>query len=274
MEQAIMSSEELRKMQLIQLDMLKDFDRVCRKNNIKYIIDAGTLLGAVRHGGFIPWDDDIDIRMLRSEYEKFCLIAPKELDASIFFQSNKTDKYYPWLYAKLRRQGTKAVRVGQEHLKMHAGMFIDIFPCDGVPRNKVSRMIRNFINMLCRKILYARVRKKAADTIIKRFFWTCVSIIPMCIPHGVVKIISKIFDEKKCDKVGCIGWYDKKESDGFKKEWLVDTIEITFEGSKFFAPKDYDGFLKYSYGENYIMPPDIKWQKPCSPLSSYSFGDE
>ena len=273
-EKLVMSSEDLRKMQLIQLNMLIEFDKVCRKYNIKYILDAGTLLGAVRHSGFIPWDDDIDVRMLRSEYEKFCSIGAKDLEDNIFFQSNKTDKHYLWIYSKLRKKGTKAIRVGQEHLKMKSGMFIDIFPCDGVPNNRILLKMRNIIATVCRKILYARVGKCSADTKKERFFWKCVSVIPKVIPHMIIKILSKCFDEKKCNKFGCMGWHAPKDNNGFKKEWFTELIDVSFEGYNFLAPRDYDGFLKYSFGEDYMTPPPLEKQKATSPLSFYSFDDK
>ena len=74
----VLTTSDLENMHKIQLNMLIEFDKICRRNNIKYILDAGTLLGAVRHKGFIPWDDDIDVRMLRDDYEKFCVVANKE----------------------------------------------------------------------------------------------------------------------------------------------------------------------------------------------------
>ena len=87
-----MHETDLRKMQLIQLEMLTEFDRICRKYEIEYFIIAGTLLGAVRHGGFIPWDDDVDVAMKREEYEKFCKICGKELSSKgIFLQNYHTD---------------------------------------------------------------------------------------------------------------------------------------------------------------------------------------
>ena len=118
----VLNEEETRKMHNIQLEMMIELDKICRKHNIKYILEGGSLLGAVRHKGFIPWDNDMDVRMLRPDYERFCEIANKELPQGIFFQSYNTDPGYPWLYGKLRKQGTKAVRLGQDRLKMESGI--------------------------------------------------------------------------------------------------------------------------------------------------------
>ena len=127
--------EEFRRMQLLELELLIELDRVCRAHDIKYCIICGTLLGAVRHKGFIPWDDDADIGMLREEYEKFKQVA-NELDQEIcFFQDHSTDPEYRWGYGKLRKTGTRFIRAGQEHLKCQTGVFIDIFPMDDIPKS-------------------------------------------------------------------------------------------------------------------------------------------
>ena len=104
-------------MQMIQLEMLAEVDRICRKCNIHYNIIAGTLLGAVRHGGYIPWDDDADVAFLRPEYEKFRIACETELDGERFyFQDHRNTKGYRWGYGKLRRKGTLFVREHQEHM--------------------------------------------------------------------------------------------------------------------------------------------------------------
>lgn len=105
MEVHHLTDSELRQVQLIQLEMLKEVDRICRLCNIRYNIIAGTLLGAVRHKGYIPWDDDADVAFLREEYEKFRTACEKELDHSRFyFQDHRNTTGYRWGYGKLKKR--------------------------------------------------------------------------------------------------------------------------------------------------------------------------
>ena len=130
-EKKIMPKEDLRKLQLIELEMLLEVDRICRENKIRYMISSGTLLGAVRHKGFIPWDDDLDTYMLREDFEKFCEEWNKDADKDKFFlQTYKTDPEYRWGYAKIRRKGTEYLRDGQEAIKCMSGVSMDIFILD------------------------------------------------------------------------------------------------------------------------------------------------
>ena len=151
-------NDTLRQIQMIQLELLVEVDRICKKCRIKYNIIAGTLLGAVRHGGYIPWDDDADVAFLRSEYERFRQAVKTELDDTRFyFQDNRRTKGYRWGYGKLRRKNTLFLREYQEHMPYKQGIFIDIFPLDGVPDNYILRSIKNFECFCVRKILWSKV---------------------------------------------------------------------------------------------------------------------
>jgi lipopolysaccharide cholinephosphotransferase len=270
--QKVMTPEELRKMQLIQVDILTEFDRVCRENNITYILDAGTMLGAARHKGFLPWDDDIDIRMLRSEYDRFSEIADKELGNGVYFQTYKNDKYYPWLYSKLRMSGTRAVRVGQENIPMKDGVWVDIFPCDGVPSNAKEFRKRSRAALICRKILYARVARDSAGKLSQRLFWKCVCLIPKSVAYRVAENLSRKYNETNCTKVGSLGWHAAKDTNGFDIKWFQELTDVEFEGKMCMAPKDWDGFLRHSFGDDYMTPPPTSMQKASSPLSYYDLG--
>lgn len=132
-------STEMKKVWAVELDLLAELDRVCKKYNIKYCADGGTLLGAVRHKGFIPWDDDLDIAMLRTEFEKLNEVAPKEFQSPYFWQTEETDPGSARGHAQLRNSNTTSlIRVEYEHQRhnnFNQGIFIDIFPFDTVTEN-------------------------------------------------------------------------------------------------------------------------------------------
>ena len=122
--------DELGQAKLVMLKLLRVFDDICRKNNLKYWLDGGTLIGAIRHNGFIPWDDDIDVAMLSDDYEKFIEIAQQELPDDVFLQTRKTDKEYPLYITKLRDKYSTYEEQNVARLNCHKGIFIDIFPMD------------------------------------------------------------------------------------------------------------------------------------------------
>ena len=123
-------NEKRKKVWAVELELLQKFDEVCRKYNLTYYAYYGTLLGAVRHQGFIPWDDDIDVVMFREDYEKLQAVAPEEFREPYFFQNSYTDQML-WFFSKLRDSRTTAIEFPARNL--HQGIFIDIFPLDDVP---------------------------------------------------------------------------------------------------------------------------------------------
>lgn len=134
-----MEKELLRKVQLTQLEIAKEIRRVCEENGIRYYLAAGTFLGAVRHGGFIPWDDDMDIGMLREDYEKFCRIAPEKLKPEYTFQNWYTDPNYSLPFGKVLKRNTLYLEGKKSRQLKENGFYVDIFPVDNVPQEKESR---------------------------------------------------------------------------------------------------------------------------------------
>ncbi|MFK5915359.1 MAG: LicD family protein [Woeseiaceae bacterium] len=126
----MIETETLRKAQFIMLDMLIEFDAICKKHHLQYWLDSGSLLGAVRHQGFIPWDDDIDLSMPVEDYNKFIKIAESELSSEIFFQTSQTDMNFKFDYIKLRSNKASIVEFHEKdkNINYHQGVFVDIFP--------------------------------------------------------------------------------------------------------------------------------------------------
>jgi len=133
-------SSDMKAVWAVELDLLYQFQKVCKKYKLTYFADGGTMLGAIRHNGFIPWDDDIDVMMMRSEYEKLCEIAPCEFESPYFFQTEYTDPSSLRGHAQLRNSLTTAILKEESDVSrfFNQGIFIDIFPIDSVPDNKVD----------------------------------------------------------------------------------------------------------------------------------------
>ena len=273
-----LTPEEFRKMQLLQLDMLVELDRICRKYDINYCISFGTLLGAVRHKGYIPWDDDADVCMLREDYERFKKVS-NDLNQDIcYFQDHDTDSEYRWGYGKLRRTGTVFVRAGQEHLKCKTGVFIDIFPLDDVPKSIPAQILQDFHCYCMRKTLWSEVGKHDT-TGFKKYWFTLLSKIPPQKVFDWMECYIKKSSNEKSNGVRvlmfpAIGHLYRKNPIsvryGMPKKWFLERAEYEFEGKRLFGTKDFDAFLKYTYGDYMTLPPEDK-REPHAPVSSYQF---
>ena len=134
-------SRKMKELWAIQLDLLVEFDRICRKHRIPYTVSGGTLLGTIRHNGYIPWDDDIDLELLREDYDRFLAVAPAELSAPYFLQTEKSDPGYIGPNAKLRNSATAAILKKEKNRKygFNQGVFIDLFPLDTVVSDPALR---------------------------------------------------------------------------------------------------------------------------------------
>lgn len=258
----IINEDLRRKLQLVQLELVIELDRICRKNNIEYFLDSGTLLGAVRHKGFIPWDDDLDIGMLREDYERFLKIAPKDLEKEYFLQTWYSDENYGLPFAKIRKNNTIYMEGTAENVKAHAGIYIDIFPYDNYGNSKLKQgyhlsLIRRMIAVKCgykqwREFSSSKIRAK--KTLI---------YIPIRLASA---LFTKIFLIKKYEEIARkyngIQTEDVFENSSanygkwvIDKENLAETIEMEFEGVKLRVPKGYDQYLTRIYGDYMQLPP-------------------
>ena len=276
--QKVIQGEDFRRMQLLQLDMMVELDRVCRKNNITYQIWAGTQLGAIRHKGYIPWDDDADIVMLREEYEKFRKVAYQLNPDICFFQDHYNDPEYRWGYGKLRRTGTKYIRLGQEHIKCKTGVFVDIFPHDDIPTTIPGQMLQDFHCFVIRKIMWAEVGKYNEKGF-KKWLYFLLSKIPVDFAFNQLEWYAKKSRNDSPNKVRTLCYtsigklyykHSLKDRYGMPKKWFLRTKEFDFEGKKLMGLLDYDEYLRFSYGDYMKLPPEEK-RIQHAPVSDFEF---
>lgn len=258
-----MDIQTLDSVKRLELKILKYVDRICRANGLKYYLIGGTLLGAIRHKGFIPWDDDIDIVMFREDYNKFLDIV-NQGDNTYFVQNTKSDPNYTRYITKIRLNDTLFVEESSKNLLMHQGIFIDIFPLDKIvlPINE-KRIVRRIY--IANKIL--RVQKiKIGVTEGRTIFLTkrneLVKFLLKGIPSNLftkwVDFIYTLDNNKDTDLItnfsSQYGW--RKQS--FNIDVFGEGTYLEFEGHQFMAPAKWEIILKSLYGDYMKLPPEEK----------------
>ena len=269
-----LNDNELKKLHNDLLPILLELDRICKKHNIRYFLSSGTLLGAVRHKGFIPWDDDIDVEMMREDYNKFCEICKLELNHEKFFlQTQSNDKNYNWVYGKLRLKNTEYIRSGQTHLKQKTGIFIDIFPLDKVKNNRTSQYLIATGCGICRSILWSCVGAKNSKTWFQRLKYRMLSIIPRSFAINLYKGFSELYNNTDAEYRAS---YNMKLNDRkcyiYKNEWYEDILYMEFEGYKLPIPIGYKDILEMYYGD-YMKIPEKNQRKGNSDAYYIKFSD-
>ena len=266
-EKIVLDSETLRNLQLVELELLQEFDRICRKHGIPYCIIAGTMLGAVRHGGFIPWDDDADVALLRDDYERFRAVCEKELDpAKYYFQDHVVTPGYRWGYGKLRRANTLFLREHQEHMPYDQGVFIDVFPLDAVPESHAGRALKNFQCFCLRKVLWSPVGAVACKKTLTRAWFGLLARIPQ---KTVYRWLDSLIDKARGTEsrwVRILMFPTPNREYGYLREWYENRKPITFEGIEFSGVDDASSYLTFKFGNYMELPPE--GQRKTHPVTS------
>ncbi len=260
-----MEQAELREVQAALLEIAKELKRVCDLCGIRYFMDSGTLLGAIRHGGFIPWDDDMDFGMLREEYEKFVEIAPGLLGKNYFLQTWDSDPQFPRAYAKLRKIGTVYEEALTEGLLTHNELCIDIFPFDHYPDSFLRRGVHRRKIMLFRyayllskgvkpwktyssPLMSIAVRMKSLPVMLYSRMHTAEDIKDMYAKEAV--LYNSVETAWLCEQAGNAAFGRQIVPAGC----FASMVTHSFEDTEFPMCGDYDTFLRCYYGE-YMVPP-------------------
>ena len=251
-----MDKEVLRKLQLTQLEILKVFDRFCREHQLKYSLYAGTLLGAVRHKGFIPWDDDLDVCMSRNDYEKLLVLWQKHTPEGYILQNKDNSKYFDQSFSKIRKDHTTFLEQEWQVGNHHTGIFIDVFPIDRIPDSKIEKWIFKWrcmkYQLLCREFVPPK-----ANTLIRFSSMVILKTIP----------VKKRADERRklLNKIKSVDENHNFETVGietmsslgkpFSSDMLDGFIDLQFEDGKFMCCQGWDDHLKRKFGDYMQLPP-------------------
>lgn len=262
------TKENIRQLQETMLNILIEFDSACRKMGLKYTLSGGTLLGAVRHGGFIPWDDDIDVAMLREDYEIFLHQGQKYLPDHLFIQHYETDPNYPHNFIKLIDTRTTLVEYVTSNVDMKKCVFIDIFPIDRIPRSRFLRFIDRQLlafSYFTRKSLTLKYRQPgtpAVQRIMAALLYPLALIIGnQRLNRWETAVKTKYNNRSNCEYTYADNsiLYARKLEDSMIMpiHLFYELEEIDFEGHSFMAIKNRDLYLRKVYGDHYMeLPPE------------------
>ena len=248
----------------IQLNILLEVAAFCDKNNIKYFLTAGTLIGALRHKGFIPWDDDIDLVMLRPDYERFIAEFNTRPMANTFKVVSPQNNNYPYAYAKVMDTSTVFIENSALFKQFPMGVNIDLFPLDFLTDNYASAQ-----TLLRQVYRYNRLLGIKSISLDKQRSWykqTCLILLkgilkPFTInwlTQRINKLAQKYVSQTTSKYVGQIVLEAKGEREIVERAWFDSCVPVPFEGHSFAAPVGYDQYLKRLFGDYMQLPPKEK----------------
>lgn len=255
-----MRSLDLKEIQTIELNLMIELDEICRKHDINYCIMYGTLLGAVRHQGFIPWDDDMDIIVDRENYDKLINILNSNPRPDRFIQNTGNDKYFEFPITRYCRKNTLCIANERRKLKSQKYIYVDIFPCDNLPDDELeaAKQIKRIEKI--RKTIYNKMNYKYKHRTIFGYALTyfnafITAIIPLKYLVNKLEKEMKKYNNTDTKRIANFITVYKYENDTFFKNVLFPAIDINFDGHNFKTVKNTDIVLKQLYGDYNQLPP-------------------
>ncbi|MBR3593576.1 MAG: LicD family protein [Clostridia bacterium] len=250
-------------LQTTLLDILKVTNETLVKHGIKPFLIAGSCIGAVRHGGIIPWDDDIDIGLFREDYEKAREILINELPDGYVYCDERTEKDYPYSFGKVRKKGTAFVHGGDMHLDIHQGIYMDVFPFDPIPDSREEFLpvykkcvaLKKRVDLKCMSYKkHGRLRPLPQLPLI---FLGHLFINKKRTEKKLHALITKHSSRKDTKYLfNFLSIYGEKER--IEREWFAEVREVDFDGVTAYIPEGYDPYLTFLYGDYMTPPPEDK----------------
>ena len=257
----------LRKLQLVQVEILEIIDSISKKNNINYSLYAGSLLGAVRHGGFIPWDDDLDVCMLRKDYNKFVDVWSKETHNGYILQNKENTPTFTQSFTKIRKESTTYIQYEWEKGLYDTGIFVDVFPIDRLPDSKIKRML--FFWNCMRYQLYTREFAPPKSNFLIRFGSRLLLLFSDKNSRSRKRkvLLSKITKYNENNSLELLSIESMSRMRVTLPCDLLDFfVTIQFENSKYMCVKEWDVYLKQTYGNYMELPPVVERTWTHSPI--------
>ncbi len=271
-----MTNSKLRKVQLTELKILEKVDEICKNNNINYFLIGGTLLGAVRHKGFIPWDDDIDIGMLREDYEKFINVCLKNgaLGKDYYLHCNESDDNYFIPFIKVKKNNTTFNEKSLENINTHKGIFLDIFPYDNVPKPRsFCEKLQAIIVRSTSDAIYLKYKVYKLRTMRRKIFVVVFSLFSVRQLKKINKFFSCIYNKKNTDYIISLAGSSGYEDEILLKRKVFPLKKIEFENKMFYAMNDNVYYLSKLYGNYMKLPPKNERRTHMPTYISFTEGE-
>ena len=264
-----MKKLSLKESQGLQIELMKQIHNVCEINGITYYLIAGSCLGAIRHGGFIPWDDDIDIGMMRSDYEKFIQVFSSSMNEEKYhLQNYRTEPKVHFALSRICIKGTYYYNEKTEKMDINHSAYIDLFPLDNVPDNSISRKIQHYCYYLLKLLIVSRTQKfqKKKSIIFFSFMRLIAKLFPLNTLHKYRDYIMSLYKNNQTKCVCSIASKYSHKKQTISRKIYGNPHKVKFEDTYFNVPENTDAYLRQLYGKNYMQLPPVEKRVEPHPI--------